>query len=143
MSISPWAFNFFPLLFASFQCFYTWSGILLYHVPAFPASLIQFVLYAVLLVLYCGSRAEVLFYGNFCFLALACRCFSCCFERSPKGFPTLAVSYLALFCLMACCFAYAFAFVLKEPKRFSRSCRELVGFICIMVCCFACAFAFI
>ena len=42
-----------------------------YRVPAFPTTLIQFVHFAVLLVLYYGSRAEVLFYGKFCFLTLS------------------------------------------------------------------------
>ena len=99
MSISPWAFNFFPLLFCVFFNVFTPGqvnipsfNILLYRVPAFPTTLIQFVHYAVLLVLYCGSRAEVLFCGNLCFLALSCICFCCCFERSPKGFPAPAVS---------------------------------------------------
>ena len=77
MSISLWAFNFFPLLFCMFFNVFTPGqvnilsfDILSYRVPAFPSSVIQFVHYAVLLVLYCGSKAEVSFYGNFYFLTL-------------------------------------------------------------------------
>ena len=67
MRISPWAFNFFqPLFFLTcFSTFYTWSGkypffnILSHRVPAFPTIFIEFVHYAVFLVLWLQSRSFV------------------------------------------------------------------------------------
>ena len=112
MSISPWAFNFFPLLFCMFFTAFTPGqvnilsfNILSYRVPAFPTTLIQFVHYAVLLVLYSPSPLSCLPRCLLAFLVL----------------PALrhVVYYFAFYfvLLLFVCFVWAFAVLGWSLKR--------------------------